>query len=638
MENSNENMSQNEGISSPDVDLLLALKDPTDHSPFWTRQYRELSRNLWLPTKNGCTVPNLNSSYIYPEENETHSWFSSIKSQPHEKKKWSRTTKFPSSPYLKPGPNVKVKARKILIYPTLDQKKLIREWFGLYRWFYNRAVDVCEKYEVYDLAQVKSRVNGSVDGGTNVCKEEKCEAVCINEYCNKHTPKPNTCGENECNTKCAGEYCSKHIKRNLCQATMKNGLACLKPCIQELCPWHKPKTKGQYESVIPEWYDSVKYPIVPRFITGAIQDCTKAYASAFALLAAGHIKNFDMHYKTKKDKVQSMYVEKTCFTNENIFLPRLFKEPLKFGFLHDSEHKKIPFEILDVDEMDGRIEWNMVLDKYYYVYNSTNLPVKRVESQDTLIQPKRLIALDSGIRTFQTGYSPNGHVVEFGGPLSYQTLVDRKEILSYKVRTRHVCRQIKRIDQAIKHNKYNLSRIQGYCLAQDNLRSKIDKTRSKNKKKMYWKVFYRLSARIKHMVDDLHWKTINYLTTNYDCVALGELNIKNILISLPKYMKTTRRHLLLLKQGLFKTRLAEKCAERNVVYKLQNEACTSRTCSNCGWYHRTLDGNKTYTCGRCEMVMDRDVNAARNIYMRAWLERESEFRFSMRASATYPTG
>ena len=151
---------------------------------------------------------------------------------------------------------------------------------------------------------------------------------------------------------------------------------------------------------------------------------------------------------------------------------------------------------------------------------------------------------------------------------------------------------------------------------------------------MYWKVFYRLSARIKNMVDDLHWKTINYLTTNYDCVALGDLDIQNVLKSLPEYMKTTRRHLLLLKQGLFKERLVEKCAERNVVYKLQNEACTSKTCSNCGWYHHTLGSNKTYTCGRCEMVMDRDINAARNIYMRAWLEGESEFRFPMRANAT----
>lgn len=73
---------------------------------------------------------------------------------------------------------------------------------------------------------------------------------------------------------------------------------------------------------------------------------------------------------------------------------------------------------------------------------------------------------------------------------------------------------------------------------------------------------------------------------------------------------------------------------QNILLSLQNEACTSRTCSNCGWYHRTLDSNKIYTCGRCEMVMDRDVNAARNIYMRAWLEGGSEFRFPMRANAT----
>ena len=99
-------------------------------------------------------------------------------------------------------------------------------------------------------------------------------------------------------------------------------------------------------------------------------------------------------------------------------------------------------------------------------------------------------------------------------------------------------------------------------------------------------------------------------------------------------MKKMHRHLLLLKQGLFKTRLAEKCADRNVIFKMQNEACTSKTCSNCGWYHHMLGKNKVYKCGGCRMVMDRDVNAARNIYMRAWFEGDFEFRFLMRANAS----
>ncbi|HEY0804507.1 MAG TPA: transposase, partial [Pseudonocardiaceae bacterium] len=41
---------------------------------------------------------------------------------------------------------------------------------------------------------------------------------------------------------------------------------------------------------------------------------------------------------------------------------------------------------------------------------------------------------------------------------------------------------------------------------------------------------------------------------------------------------------------------------------------TTRTCSGCGWYGPKLDLSiRTFRCARCPLVLDRDVNAARNI-------------------------
>jgi putative transposase len=48
-----------------------------------------------------------------------------------------------------------------------------------------------------------------------------------------------------------------------------------------------------------------------------------------------------------------------------------------------------------------------------------------------------------------------------------------------------------------------------------------------------------------------------------------------------------------------------------------NPAYTSQDCSGCG--HRKTDltlSDRTYTCARCGLVMDRDRNAARNILAR----------------------
>ena len=39
-----------------------------------------------------------------------------------------------------------------------------------------------------------------------------------------------------------------------------------------------------------------------------------------------------------------------------------------------------------------------------------------------------------------------------------------------------------------------------------------------------------------------------------------------------------------------------------------------RSC--CGWMHKKLGGSKRYKCQECGTVMDRDVNGAKNIYLK----------------------
>ena len=48
-----------------------------------------------------------------------------------------------------------------------------------------------------------------------------------------------------------------------------------------------------------------------------------------------------------------------------------------------------------------------------------------------------------------------------------------------------------------------------------------------------------------------------------------------------------------------------------------DEAYTSKTCGRCGWIHDRLGGSKVFQCNQCHLRIDRDVNGARNIIMRA---------------------
>ena len=124
-----------------------------------------------------------------------------------------------------------------------------------------------------------------------------------------------------------------------------------------------------------------------------------------------------------------------------------------------------------------------------------------------------------------------------------------------------------------------------------------------------------LNRKIQNRVTDMHWKTIKYLTDNYDCIRLGDMSSRDIVKKsssvLSKIQKTS-----CLRTGyyVFQERLKFKCMERGINYKLVNEYNTSKTCSQCGLIKNDLGKKDIYECDRCKLKIDRDVNGARNIY------------------------
>jgi transposase len=50
--------------------------------------------------------------------------------------------------------------------------------------------------------------------------------------------------------------------------------------------------------------------------------------------------------------------------------------------------------------------------------------------------------------------------------------------------------------------------------------------------------------------------------------------------------------------------------------EIVDEAFTSKTCGRCGKLHQQLGGQKVFACSRCPYRVDRDLNGARNIYLR----------------------
>ena len=80
---------------------------------------------------------------------------------------------------------------------------------------------------------------------------------------------------------------------------------------------------------------------------------------------------------------------------------------------------------------------------------------------------------------------------------------------------------------------------------------------------------------------------------------------------LPKYAK---RILQTLSHGLFIKRLIYKGVQEGKYIEIVSEYLTSQICGKCFSKYKTKE--KTYKCNKCGLKIDRDVNGARNIYIK----------------------
>jgi IS605 OrfB family transposase len=297
----------------------------------------------------------------------------------------------------------------------------------------------------------------------------------------------------------------------------------------------------------------------------AVFEVVKNFKAAFTNKANGTIDAFKMTFKKKgrhnAQRPWTLGIEKAVKTNDKgdlVIFPETIGAVRYYGSL--------PFD--DTPEAECGIHRNARGDYYLRV------PVKvQVKKQRP---PDKIIAMDPGVRKFVTGYSPTEHHGFYAG----------------KEATKRISEILETID-----------------LVNAQLTSPfVDCTRRRRlrKKKM------RLYADYKNVRDDFHWKLANMLTTRYDRILLPHLETARLSRGLKAKVS---RDMLSQSHGLFLQRLAHKCKERGVLLEIVSERHTTKTCGCCGMLV-DVGSSETFAC-RCGYVADRDLNAARNIYIRA---------------------
>ena len=160
----------------------------------------------------------------------------------------------------------------------------------------------------------------------------------------------------------------------------------------------------------------------------------------------------------------------------------------------------------------------------------------------------------------------------------------------------------------------DFSRIQRLCYWLDDLISRMSKANHRQRYKMR-KAADRLRWKIKDLIDELHHKAALFLVQNFDIIIIPKFETSQMsLKTIRKIRAKSVRSMLTFAYFRFQEFLKAKAWEygKHVVH--QDEAYTSKTCSWNGVV-KNIGGAKFIR--NEEIVVDRDYNGARGIFLRA---------------------
>ena len=310
----------------------------------------------------------------------------------------------------------------------------------------------------------------------------------------------------------------------------------------------------------------------PSAIRGeAMNDLLKAYKSSFALARNRRINHFTMSHRLKNDPSQSIVIKHQFITENTGTSIRFFPTFISGSIVCAEEIPPI--------HHDCRLQWLPQL-KQFYLCIPLNLPSPDQDMR--LTRPyEQIIALDPGVRTFMTGYDPNGLCFKWG------------------------------------HS--DLKRIYRLCYYLDHLQSLWTQKNIGHKRRYRLKkAGARLREKIRNLVDDSHKKLANFLCEHYDLIMLPKFETSQMVIKRKRKINSkTARAMLTWAHFRFRQRLIAKAREYPGCWiKIVDEAYTSKTCGRCGHINEQLRGKKVFHCSRCDLTIDRDINGARNIFLK----------------------
>jgi putative transposase len=242
---------------------------------------------------------------------------------------------------------------------------------------------------------------------------------------------------------------------------------------------------------------------------------------------------------------------------------------------------------------DCKLQWDKRAGGWFLC-----VPIALDRRGDTQALPNssecKTVALDPGVRAFQTLYDPQRNEVQQWGDddikrivrlcAHLDRLVGKLDAARKALRTAARPERLKAVTRVV-----NLQRAAGH-----------------------------VRTRIRNLVSDLHHHLAKFLVENYELILLPAFHTSEMVPRKQrKIRRKTARSMLTWAHYRFQQFLLHKAREfpgRHVA--LVCEGYTSKCCGRCGAIHGTLGGNKVFKCPHCDTTLLRDANGARGVLLR----------------------
>ncbi len=419
-----------------------------------------------------------------------------------------------------------IMARKIRFFPTKTQKGFLNKYLSAHRYFYNKTIE---------------EINRKFDKKKEEFSSRPTCIFCSNEK------------EEERYT------CSHHRNQRI--------------------PWEIPINFNKLRDIIVINNDELEkeenkhiawqMEIPHDTRQAAVRDAVSAYSSAMTNKRRGNIKSFHLGYMSIKKPSHIFWIDHRAIninrkkekTTVSIFKMKMGKDSSLF--IKERYKKQLPLQNKSaVKILYDRGAWYLV----FTIKEQSRNECKNLHS----------ISLDPGVRTFQTGYSPNGSVYKFGE----KQLNQMKEIHSY-------IDKLKSIASKSNHRK-----------------------RQHIKKRLI-----KLEFQLRGLIHNLHNQVGSFLSKNYRYILLPEFGTSGMQQQ-KTIGSTTKRRMNGLAHYQFQLKMIHLCKKYGSELKIVDESFTSKTCGSCGKIKEDLGSACHYSCSDCSYQLDRDIHGARNIFIK----------------------